>query len=206
MLDIVPSYYPHTKFMVSPVALTEHKIAGFGARPCPRLNFLMETALDHITIHFCTSSRIESAIIRGAQMGFPYSHVECLTPAGTYLGSVEPEGVADRPLNYGTFAQEAFVDVPCSPEQADAFYSFMRAQIGKPYDHEAILQMAEGTLISHEVYDSPGVQPAWICSASIMAALLAVGVVKAYPANVRVATPRDVFVVATALAGSPYHR
>ena len=62
-------------------------------------------------------------------------------PDGTLLGAHASGGVQARPKGYdrGKFWKQLFVPIPATPEQTDGFHTFLRAQIGKPYDFEAIL-------------------------------------------------------------------
>ena len=139
-----------------------------------------------------------SAIIRGAQFGVAWSHVESVTPDGFYLGALMAGGVQKRPSNYDKkFTSELFVNLPASDEQGAAFYAFLESKIGLAYDEIAILEMAAGAL-SGEAQNWPAAN-AYICSALVTAGLLTAGIIKAAPATVRLATPRDVLVGCAAL-------
>ncbi|HEX4041777.1 MAG TPA: hypothetical protein VHY10_08765 [Xanthobacteraceae bacterium] len=94
-----------------------------------------------IRLRFVTANDVVSDAIRFAE-DFPYSHVEAVTPWGTYLGAHADGGVLDRPNDYdkGSFAAEKFVLLNDTPPGAEAsFYAFLKAKIGTPYDYEAIL-------------------------------------------------------------------
>ena len=151
-----------------------------------------------ITLRFVSSSDLVSRIIRGAELGFAYQHVEAKMPDGTLLGAHLDGGVQARAANYDTaYAADLYVDVPCSADQEAAFETFLRAQVGKPYDVVAIAEMADG-VVSGEAPNWPQ-SPSWICSALQTAALLTAGIIKGAPATVRLATPRDVLVACAAL-------
>lgn len=149
--------------------------------------------MPNVALRFVTANDLISRAIRGGELGFWASHVECRMPDGTLLGAHVDGGVQARAGDYdATWSQQLFVDVPCNAAQAAAFYSFLASQIGKPYDLTAIGEMADG-FTTGEAPD--WVQsPAWICSALQMGALIASGIALAAPATVRLATPRDVLV------------
>lgn len=151
-----------------------------------------------ITLRFVTANDLISRAIRGGEMGFPFSHVECKMPDGTLLGAHAQGGVQARAADYDkAWTKQLFVDVPCDDGEAAAFYTFLREQLGKDYDMEAICEMAEGAVTG----EAPDWQnsPSWICSALQTAALLTAGIIKGAPATVRLATPRDVLVACAAL-------
>ena len=152
-----------------------------------------------ITLRFVSSPDIISRIIKGAELGFHYQHVEALMADGTLLGAHMDGGVQARPANYdaGTFTKDLFVKVPCGDAAASTFESFLRLQLGKPYDMVAIAELADGFL-SGEAPSWPE-SPSWICSALQTAALLTAGIVHAAPASVRLSTPRDVLMMCAAL-------
>lgn len=80
----------------------------------------------------------------GTCMPIVPSHVECVDPVtGKYIGQHIDGGMQARDPGYDApFAAEAFIDLPCTQEQADKFYAAARASIGQPYDWEAILGYA----------------------------------------------------------------
>jgi len=89
---------------------------------------------------------ISLAIIARSQVCMPFcpSHVECVTPAGKYLGQHFDGGMQARDPGYDKsyLAHELLLDLPSTQEQADAFYAYMNASIGEPYDWKAILDYA----------------------------------------------------------------
>lgn len=154
-----------------------------------------------ITLRFVSDGTgdLISRCIRGGQLGCWPSHVECRMPDGTLLGAHEPGGVQARAPGYdiGLWAEQLYVDVPCTVGQAEMFHAFLTAQVGKPYDLIAIGEMAEGALTGEAL--SWPLSGSWICSALQTAALLSAGIIKGAPATVRLATPRDVLVACAAL-------
>jgi hypothetical protein len=72
------------------------------------------------------------------------SHVECVDPVnGEYIGQHADGGMQSRKPGYDApFKGECFVDLPCTDEQAKAFYDAARGFIGQPYDMEAIVGFA----------------------------------------------------------------
>ena len=102
---------------------------------------LQERVTQMITIRFVAGNDLISSGIRLAEYGFWATHVETLMPDGTLLGAHARDGVQARPRNYdrGKFSKEEFVHIPATSEQTDGFHTFLRAQIGRPYDFKAIL-------------------------------------------------------------------
>ena len=162
-----------------------------------------------ITLRFVSSNDLTSRIIRGAEMGFLYQHVEALMPDGSLLGAHIDGGVQSRDRNYdaGQYVQDLIVAIPCSDEQQEAFEAFLKAQIGKPYDLSALMEMADGFITG----EAPNWEHSaeWICSALITGAALQStvsgnpGIFRGAPATVRLATPRDVLCMVAALVPLP---
>ena len=154
-----------------------------------------------IRLRFVSSNDVVSRIIRMGELGIPYQHVEAVTPEGLYLGAHMQGGVLPRPATYdaGTFTAEKFFDIPATDDQARLFYTFLAAQVGKPYDHEAILAIAEG-FATDKAVALPETTWTWICSALQMAALIAAQLVRGAPQSIRLTTPRDVLVLCGAFA------
>ena len=151
-----------------------------------------------IILRFVSSDDLASRIIRGAELGFTYQHVEAQMADGTLLGAHISGGVQARAADYDiAYQQDLYVELPCADAQSVVFENFLRGQLGKPYDVLALAEMADGVLTG-EAPDWPS-SPSWICSALQTAALLTAGVIKGAPATVRLATPRDVLVACAAL-------
>jgi uncharacterized protein YycO len=101
-----------------------------------------------IKLRFVCEKAISSQVISWFSAGH-FSHVDVALDDGTYLGvrSDCNPGVQIRPTNYiqaagQGIAHEMIMRVPCSDAQQAAFYKFLYAQIGKPYDNEAIWAFA----------------------------------------------------------------
>jgi hypothetical protein len=98
-----------------------------------------------IILRFVHHRIIGSDLIDFQTLG-KYSHVEALTPEGTYIGAHADTGVESRPMNYdaGTFDREKFLLLPADPGMSEKFYHYLRAVIGEPYDFGAI-----ATFVAH---------------------------------------------------------
>jgi len=104
------------------------------------------------------------------------SHVAAVLPYGHYLdsrsdceGAAAP-GVQIRPAYVEGHELAVEFKLPASKEQEDAFWRFLRSQIGKPYDYPGILGFVTGRDWREE--DS------WFCSELQTAALEHAGVLK----------------------------
>jgi len=145
-----------------------------------------------ITIRFVAENDLVSRGIRLAEYGFWATHVETLMPDGTLLGAHASGGVQARPNDYnkGRFSRQLFVPIPATPEQTDAFHTFLRAQIGKPYDFEAIV----GIVAQRDWRDDK----AWMCS-ELVAAGLCQDKVGIFPSHLATefnhVTPRDLLLI-----------
>src|ERR1035438_133808 len=86
---------------------------------------------------------ISLAIILRSQISMPFSpsHVEAVRPDGKYVGQHFRGGMVARDAGYdkSIMAQELFVDLPATADQADSFYAFVNSKIGSPYDWTSIL-------------------------------------------------------------------
>lgn len=104
-----------------------------------------------------------------------FSHVDAVMPDGTLLGARsdsvggKPPGVQIRPQGYEKFQSQVVFEIPTTPEQETKFYSFLRSQLGKHYDKEAIF----GFIFDRDWRE----QDSWICSELQSAALEASGIV-----------------------------
>jgi uncharacterized protein YycO len=159
-----------------------------------------------ITIRFVAGNDFISRGIRLFEYGFWATHVETLMPDGTLLGAHARDGVQARPRDYdkGKFSKEEFVDIPATPEQTDGFHTFLRAQIGKPYDFKAILG-----LVMQRDWRS---DKAWMCSELVTAGFCQdkVGI---FPPQLATkfsrVTPRDLLLIVSGhykLAARTYRR
>ena len=121
-----------------------------------------------ITLQLSAMDDVGSLAIRAFSHG-PFSHVDAVMPDGNLLGarSDEMEGVAAgvqiRTPGYADFSAIKHVVLPTIVECEGAFYDFLKTQIGKPYDHSAIL----GFALDRDWRQSDS----WFCSELVAAAL-----------------------------------
>jgi hypothetical protein len=111
-------------------------------------------------------------------------------PDGTLLGAHYDGGVQARPHGYdGTeLTREDFVSIPATPEMTDTFHTFLRAQIGKPYDTVAI-----AGIVAQRDWRK---DDAWFCSELIAAALCHCGFFPDHLATeFNHVTPRDLLLI-----------
>jgi hypothetical protein len=122
------------------------------------------------------------------------SHVDAIMPDGSLLGARsdvvggQPPGVQVRPANYEVWDRLQIVSLQSSRFNESAFLDFLRAQIGKPYDHLAILAFS-----AHRDWHNAD---SWFCSELQAAALEVCGW---FPRKLAEAsneiTPRDLLLV-----------
>lgn len=97
-----------------------------------------------------------------------FSHVDIVLPDGTLLGARSDnadgvKGVAIRRSDYEVWHKRVVFSIPCTDLQHEAAYDFARKQVGKPYDHTAIL----GFIFNRAWMDSDS----WYCAELAMAML-----------------------------------
>ena len=103
--------------------------------------------LGRIVLPFVSTDTIGSEIISLYEGGTGFSHVDAVLPDGllgaraNQIGSV-PGGVQLRPPDYEPFTQRLVVELPSCGEIESKWETFLRLQIGKPYDLRAILGFA----------------------------------------------------------------
>jgi hypothetical protein len=141
---------------------------------------------------FVTSNDAVSAGIRAFEYGFWASHVEALMPDGTLLGAHYDGGVQARPHDYdrGQFVRQLTVDLPVDQATSDRFHAFLRSQVGKPYDLEAI-----AGLVAQREWRNPN---AWFCSELIIAGLEHCGWLPRLATEISRITPRDALLIVSA--------
>lgn len=120
-----------------------------------------------IQLQFVQGNGVGSQAIAWFSSGH-FSHVDIVLPDGKLLGARSDnadgvKGVAIRRANYEVWKRRVVFSVPCTSSQELLAYDFARAQIGKPYDHTAIL----GFFFNRAWRDTD----AWYCSELAMAAL-----------------------------------
>jgi hypothetical protein len=134
------------------------------------------------------------------QTGGEYSHVEALTPEGTYIGAHIHEGVAEMPGDYDEAIKdrELIVNLPAPPAMELQFYHYLRACIGEPYDFHAIA----GFILHWDIHAKHKV----ICSALQTLALRGCGwfaTPLAVPAHE--ISPRDLLLIVSGRVPLPSH-
>ncbi len=143
-----------------------------------------------IRLRFVTGNDAISVGIRAAEYGFWASHVEAVMPDGMLLGAHYDGGVQARPRDYdhGQFIREDIVGIPVPDLMADKFHSFLKSQIGKPYDIEAIL-----AFVAQRDWQAPG---SWFCSELQAAVLAACGwFASSLATEFNHITPRDLLLI-----------
>lgn len=150
-----------------------------------------------IRLHFSYAGGLSSEAIRVFERGGP-SHVDAILPDGTLLGARAdriggmPPGVQIRPAGYETWKQVWLLTLACTDSQEFRFLEFLKAQVGKPYDEQAIL--------AFPLERNWRTRDAWFCSELIAAALEASGwFPQPLSDSVNEITPRDLL-----LAASPW--
>ena len=143
-----------------------------------------------ITLRFVTGNTPVSIGIRTFEYGFWASHAEAMMPDGTLLGAHIDGGVMARPQDYDKdqFTREMYVSLPTPSGVADEFHSFLRSQLGKPYDVESI-----AGLVAQRDWQKPD---SWFCSELQAAALCHCGYFPAHLATeFNHVTPRDLLLI-----------
>lgn len=116
-----------------------------------------------ITLQFVAGTDLSSEAIEWFSHGRAYSHVDAVLTDGTLLGARLDGGVAIRPADYLGSEKTLRISLPTTPAQESAFYQFLRAQLGKPYDVIGITDFFDG-----RDWREPG---SWFCSELQAAAL-----------------------------------
>jgi hypothetical protein len=142
-----------------------------------------------IQIQFSAQSDLGSEVIKVFERG-EFSHVDAIDLNGNLWGARsdelggKPAGVQIRPKGYAEFSKTAVYDIPCTATQEMQFWSFLRGQIGKPYDETAIVAFG----LFQDWHNAKG----WFCSELIIAALVAAGVFACPLSETpNILTPRD---------------
>lgn len=146
-----------------------------------------------IKLRFVTANDLVSAGIRAYQYGFWASHVEALID-GKLVGAHFRGGVAVRDMGYdaGPGMREEYMQITAADEIAKKFEAFMMAQVGKPYDVEAI-----GAMVLERDWRDPN---SWFCSELVTAALEACLLLNRMSVSVNRITPRDAYIISNTLS------
>ena len=132
-----------------------------------------------------------------------YSHVDIVTPRGTLIGArsaamiindiTYPAGVTERPAGYAPFTTTKVLTFPSSRvDDEAAFWAFVSAQMGKPYDTWAVLGLGAG----RDWHSSDK----WFCSELAAAALEIAGYIPKLPTGVWFVSPRDIDIIGSMVA------
>ena len=148
-----------------------------------------------IVLQFVQGKGFGASLIQWFDHGL-YSHVDSVLPDGTLLGARNdviggvPAGVQIRPASYVAGETVLRITIPCTVNQEEAYYDFVKAQIGCPYD-----QMAIAAFIPGRLWRTSG---AWFCSELCAAALEESKVVLPLKAPVNKIAPDDLLLVLSA--------
>lgn len=134
--------------------------------------------------------------IQHSPTALPYTHVDIVMPDGLLLGARSDNGVLIRPSNYAAFTATRVIEIECTEKQVDAYYSFAKAQVGKPYDYLAISAFVVPALTRDWLSGT-----AWFCSELDAAAMFHAGIFpRALATAVNKITPFDCLVFSMGLA------
>ncbi len=114
-----------------------------------------------IRLQFVLGADVPSRAIAWFTQGH-YSHVDAVAADDYLLGARinrvggQPPGVQFRPPAYARWRRRTVMQIACTSSQRNAYWDFLRGQIGKPYDRAAIWGF---------VFDRDWREPdSWICS------------------------------------------
>jgi hypothetical protein len=154
-----------------------------------------------IVMQFAGNGDFGSRLIEWFDHG-QFSHVDSVLPVtGELLGARDdvqmgvPKGVQIRPAQYVKGDSLQRISIPCTDAQQNAYYDFLNAQLGKPYDETAIAAFVVGR--DWRAPDS------WFCSELAAAALEASGLVPRLIAPINKIAPDDLLLVVSALVPLP---
>ncbi len=149
-----------------------------------------------IKLQFVAQRNLGSALI-GYYSAGNLSHVDAvIDDEGSLLGarSNYKAGVQIRPPDYALFSRRLIAELPCTPTQYDGWRSFLRGEIGKPYDRRAILAFA---------FNRDWRRPdSWICSELQARALEVAGIVPPLYLACNKITPVALALVVSALSSA----
>lgn len=91
-----------------------------------------------IIMQFAASAGLTSELIEWYSHG-GFCHVDSVLEDGTLLGARLDGGVAIRQPGYEPFLRTLRVELPAPAAITTAYYAFVRAQVGKPYDAEGLV-------------------------------------------------------------------
>jgi uncharacterized protein YycO len=148
-----------------------------------------------ITLQFSTGNDLESWAIRSFQRAWP-THVDYVLEDGQLLGARFPDGVQVRPSDYMKFTRTERVDIVVPYFKETAFKTFIKEQVGKPYDWLAIISFSCIVACNRNWRQ----EDAWFCSELIAAAFEYSGITRQLAPTINRLTPRDIYLVVSAIA------
>lgn len=157
-----------------------------------------------IHLQFVLGAGLSSRLIAWWGEGYGgYSHVDAVLSDGTLVGArsdritfkghTYPAGVQIRPQGYEKWKRRTVVAIPCDVLLAGQWEHFLRCQIDKPYDKQAIW----GFLFGQRKH----ARGHWICSALQRNELRRIGTLRPCPTPVSQTTPDALFQIVTAGLG-----
>ena len=111
---------------------------------------------------------------------------------GRLLGARSDGGVQIRPPNYEKFSRVERIVIAAPYYKERAYWDFLEAQVGKPYDKLAIVAFAV-----NRDWSAPD---AWFCDELVAAGLEQAEVVRQLAPSVNRLDVRDVYLVGSAIA------
>ena len=160
-----------------------------------------------IRLYFTGKNNPLGRLIGAGTGGFEYHHVGAVVSIapfteGDLVSAHWQDGVQVRKdADEGGWTHWAYVDIPCTDEQAQKAAQWLKSQVGKRYGMGAIFEMVWRVLTS---CGAPSYWPSrWICSGVMTQMLVKVGLYPAVkPIPIRLYTPRDIFVLSLAIPGA----
>lgn len=156
--------------------------------------------MNRIRLHFVLGAGLSSRLIAWYGSGYGgYSHVDAILSDGTLAGARSdavgdrPPGFQIRPAAYEDWKRTATVEVPCAPHKALEWEMWLRKQVGRQYDKDAILGFVLGKRLHEEGH--------WICSAAQTEALRHVSLLYRTATVDSEITPNALFQLVTAGLG-----
>lgn len=150
-----------------------------------------------IKLQFVLGAGLSSRLIAWYGQGYGgYSHVDAVLPDGSLLGARsdavggKSPGVQIRPQGYERWLKRCVVEIDATDAQAAAWEGWLRRQIGRPYDHAAIVGFILGRRLGDRGH--------WICSGCQFGALEAAGLLGPGPVPPDEVTPNALLLLVTA--------
>jgi hypothetical protein len=153
-----------------------------------------------IRLQFVCGKAVSSRFIAWYGNGYGgYSHVDAVLPDGSLLGARDdaigkvPAGVQIRPPYYESWLRRTVVSIPTTEAEATLWETYLKSEIGAPYDQQAIW----GFILGRKDHGTGR----WICSALQTNALCRLGKLFSFPVPDSQVTPDALFLLVTAGIG-----